>query len=345
MMQVENEVGILDNTRDFSTLANQNFAQQVPSTLMKYLEQHKETLTQPVRELWQSSGFRPSGTWADVFGGGLLGDELFMAWNYANYIEGVVAAGKKEYPIPMYVNAWQAQLQYPRPGYYPSGGPNHRNLDIWRAAGNAIDFYSADDYARDFESVLKEYNIPGNPLFIPETEPGDPAAYNVFLAFGKGAFGFSPFGVDHWEEPNTQLAKAYELIDQVKLQLFDDRPGRFMNGFVLSPERPKVTLQMGGLDLTITLDDAYYSHAKRGGGIIIMDDRNHFWGVGRGFMVAFSAASGTGQIGIGAVDKESCTNGTCSPILRLNGDETNQGKTWRFTDDEFSVEQISLFRY
>ena len=76
-----------------------------------------------------------------------------------------------------------------------------------------------------------------------------------------------------------------------------------------------------------------------------MDDRIHFWGVGRGFMVAFSAASGTGQIGIGAVDKESCTNGTCSPILRLNGDETNQGKTWRFTDDEFSVEQISLFRY
>jgi hypothetical protein len=245
----------------------------------------------------------------------------------------------------MYVNGWQAQLQYARPGFYPSGGPNHRNLDIWRAAGNAIDFYSPDDYANDFESILKGYELSYNPIFIPEARPGDPAAYNVFLAIGKGAFGFSPFGVDHWEEPNTQLSKVYDLLNQIAPMLLEDRRGRLMDGFSLSPERPKVTLQMGGLDLTVSLDDFYYSHAKAAGGIIVMDDQNHLWGVGRGFSVTFTPASGPGQIGIGGAEKEACTNGVCVPILRLNGDETNQGRAWRFPDDEFSVERISLFRY
>jgi len=61
-----------------------------------------------------------------------------MTWNYAHYIEGVAEAGKKEYPLPMYVNAWEAQLTYPRPGTYPTGGPNYRMLDVWRAAGRSI---------------------------------------------------------------------------------------------------------------------------------------------------------------------------------------------------------------
>jgi hypothetical protein len=345
MMQVENEVGILDNTRDFSPLANSNYGRQVPATFMKYLLLHKDDLSEAVRDAWQESGYLTSGTWPEVFGAGQYGDEIFMAWNYANYVESVVAAGKAEYNIPMYVNAWQAQPQYPRPGNYPSGGPNYRNLDIWRAAGTSIDFYSPDVYAHEFESGLKGYRRASNPLFIPEAEPGDPAAYNAFLAFGEGAFGFSPFGIDHWEEPNTQLASAYELIDRIKPLLLEDRPGRVMEGFSLSPERPKVTLQMGGLDLVIALDDAYYSHAKRGGGIIVMDDPNHFWAIGRGFMVTFTPANGTGSIGIAAADKDSCLDGICKPFLQLNGDETNQGRSWRFQDNEFAVGRISLYRY
>ena len=29
-----------------------------------------------------------------------------MAWNYARYINRVAEAGKKEYPVPMFVNVW-----------------------------------------------------------------------------------------------------------------------------------------------------------------------------------------------------------------------------------------------
>ena len=44
MMQVENEVGVLRDSRDRSAPANQAFAGPVPEELMDYLQQHKDTL-------------------------------------------------------------------------------------------------------------------------------------------------------------------------------------------------------------------------------------------------------------------------------------------------------------
>lgn len=345
MMQVENEVGILGSSRDFSPLANQAYGEQVPAMLMSFLEVHRDTLSPAVRQLWQTSNFRKSGTWSEVFGGGEYCDELFMTWNYAHYIEGVVAAGKKEYALPMYVNAWEAQLVNPRPGTYPTGGPNYRMLDVWRAAGKLIDFYSPDDYETEFESVLPPYELPDNPLFIPETVPGEPANYNVYLALGKGSFGFSPFGIDHWADSYAELAHTYDALDAVAPILMESHPGRIMEGFSLNAGRPSVLLQMGGLDLTVTLDDNYYSHPKVGGGIILMDDPTHLWAIGRGFQVTFGPSNKAGSIGIGAADRQVCIHGTCKTILRMNGDETKQGGAWRFPGDDIYVETISLYHY
>jgi len=47
------------------------------------------------------------GTWAQVFGEDA--DETFEAWQTATYIEQVAAAGKAEYPLPLYVNAAAAR--------------------------------------------------------------------------------------------------------------------------------------------------------------------------------------------------------------------------------------------
>ena len=46
MMQVENEVGVLRDSRDRSARANTAFAGPVPKELMNYLQQHKESLVQ-----------------------------------------------------------------------------------------------------------------------------------------------------------------------------------------------------------------------------------------------------------------------------------------------------------
>ncbi len=162
MMQVENEVGVLRDSRDRSPLANRAFAGPVPAELMNYLEAHKGSLIPEFREVWAESGYRKSGTWEQVFGPGKPADavipiqttsppmsafdhevswrqlhwpsdEIFMAWNYARYVEAVVKAGKAAYDIPMYVNVWLQQPNHAWPGTYPSGGPLPQVHDVWRA--------------------------------------------------------------------------------------------------------------------------------------------------------------------------------------------------------------------
>jgi hypothetical protein len=83
--------------------------------------------------VWDAAGAKTSGTWEEVFGKGAKADEIFMGWNYARYLNAVAEAGKKEYAIPMFVNAWIVQPEDKGPGDYPSGGPQNHMHDIWRA--------------------------------------------------------------------------------------------------------------------------------------------------------------------------------------------------------------------
>jgi hypothetical protein len=140
MMQVENEVGVLGDSRDRSPAANKAFEEQAPKQLMNYLAEHRNTLRPELKAVWEKAGGKTSGTWQQVFGGGVQTDELFMAWNYGRFLERVAAAGKTEYQLPMYVNTWLGDAD--SPGKHPSGGALPYAHDMWRAAGNAIDIYS-----------------------------------------------------------------------------------------------------------------------------------------------------------------------------------------------------------
>jgi len=84
-------------------------------------------------------------------------DEVFMAWHYACYINYVVEAGKAEYPIPMFVNAWLKQREHSWPGTYPGGGPLPQVFDIWHAGGPSIDILSPDLYRPDFAEVAEQF--------------------------------------------------------------------------------------------------------------------------------------------------------------------------------------------
>ena len=70
MIQVENEVGILGDTRDYSPVANQSFAGPVPKELMDCLLAHKDSLVPEFRDVWAANGFKTAGTWTEVFGPG-----------------------------------------------------------------------------------------------------------------------------------------------------------------------------------------------------------------------------------------------------------------------------------
>jgi beta-galactosidase GanA len=91
--------------RDFSPEAEKLFNAAVPAELLKAMGTNA-----PV-----------GGTWPEVFG--TNADEYFHAWHIARYIGQVAAAGKAEYPLPMYVNAALRAPLTPGPASkYESGG-------------------------------------------------------------------------------------------------------------------------------------------------------------------------------------------------------------------------------
>ena len=219
-IQVENEVGTMGTTRDFGPAANTAFAGPVPKELTDYLQKNKDRLRPELKKIWDAAGDRTSGTWEQVFGKNVQRpaddppvpnspnrskrpagaelfnhtDEIFMAWNYSRYIGTVAAQGKKEYPIPMYVNTWLVQPNDIGAGDYPSGGPEPLVHDIWKAGGPAIDILAPDIYLPDFAGIIKTYSRNGNPAWNPETGQN---ANNAWVGFTQlNLLCFSPMGVD-----------------------------------------------------------------------------------------------------------------------------------------------------
>jgi hypothetical protein len=199
MVQVENESGVWGGIRDYSSGAEKAFAAAVPDKLVKGL------------------GKQP-GTWREVFGDDA--DEIFQAWFIASYIEQVAAAGKRENPLPLYVNAaLRDPLNPGKPGSYESGAPTDNEIDLWKIAAPSIDIVAPDIYMPEYAKYMKViefYKRKDNPLLIPET--GNPAIYAhyVYAAIGQGAIGWAPFGLDlsryrnQTEGPETMTANAFE---------------------------------------------------------------------------------------------------------------------------------------
>ena len=348
MIQVENEVGILGDSRDRSAAANSAYAASVPRELMDSLQTHRETLIPEFRSLWEAAGGRSSGTWEEVFGRGIATDEIFMAWNYARYVGYVAAAGKAEYPLPMYANAWLSQPYFPTAGTYPSGGPLAGLIDVWRAGAPAIDILAPDLYGPDFRAWCAKCVRSGNPLFLPETEPGPEAASRVFFVLGQyDAIGFSPFGIDGpADRTGPELGRSYSVLSQIAPVILAHQGRGEMTGFFLSKDHPTAAASLGGYDLEIALDSIFGRSADSGHGLILATGPDEFLGVGTGFMVKFKPrGSGLPLAGIGRVEEGEYKDGVWKPGRRLNGDETEQGGHWRFSRFGLGIQRCTVYQY
>ena len=179
MVQVENEVGEWGGIRDYGSDAQRAFDGPVPDQL--------------VRDLGKQAG-----TWREVFGDDA--DEKFQAWFIATYVEQVAAAGKDEYPLPLYVNAALRDPFHPgKAPSYESGAPTDNNIALWKIAAPSISIIAPDIYMPEYAKymkVIEQYKGKNNALLIPET--GNAAAYAryVYAAIGQGAIGWAPFGLD-----------------------------------------------------------------------------------------------------------------------------------------------------
>jgi beta-galactosidase GanA len=346
MMQGENEVGVLGDTRDHSPQADQAFASAVPAQLTDYLKAHRDTLEPTLRALWLQNGGNTSGTWAQIFGDTARADEIFMAWNYARYVHAVAAKGKAAYNLPIYVNTWLANDDN-IPGNYPSGGPQPKVIDIWKAAGSAIDIYAPDVYDPDFAKWANRYHRPDNLLFIPETNGGKNGAANVFEAVGEhAAIGFSPFAIDGFHEGTTDLGESYSAIDAIKPILFEQQAKGNVHGFTLSKERPFAEFYMKGYVVHVSLDEIFGNHAESGYGLIIATGQDEFLGVGKGFRVLITPRSPSSfKLGYASIDEGTFKDGRWIPGRRLNGDENDQGNYWRFDPKSVKIEKAVLYHY
>ncbi len=358
MMQVENEVGVLGPSRDHSPVANQAFAGPVPKEFMDYLQKHKDTLIPELRKRWEAAGFKTSGSWEEVFGAGVETDEIFMAWNYARYVGHVAAAGKAEYPLPMFVNTWLRQGTFKpnedMPGGYPSGGPLPQVMDAWRAGGPAIDILSPDVHVPNYDDWCAWYTQSGNPLFIPESR-GDAkgVAWAIATAGKYDGIGYSPFGIDRLASPDGELGKGYQVLSQVAPLILERQGLGKVTAVLVDADAPRSKVRLG--DYTIEARFARRSQdpnapiaapVDRVAGLFIQLGPDDYVIVGRSMSVYFETATdATQSVGLATVEEGQYVDGRWVPGRRLNGDETPEWKALWFPGDRYTIQKIKLYRY
>jgi hypothetical protein len=328
MIQVENEVGMHDDSRDRSPMANQAYAGPVPKELMDYLQQHKDALIPEFRQAWDAAGFKSSGTWEEVFGKGAATEGIFMAWAYARYMDRVAEAGKKEYPLPMLANA---ALYDPGKGFAPSGGrPWDLVMDVWKAGAPRIDMLSPDIYDQpNFVMFCAKYTQSGNPLFIPETRYQMEA--RTLYAFGRhDAIGITLMGVERAETPDPEMILGYQIIRQLAPLIAKHQGDGTMSAVLLRPDDPPQKIRVGNYTVQVARlrnrPSAPQQQQGFSGAIFIEAGPDEFYAAGGNVSASFSPITpGPEQVGIGTVEEGTFVNGRWIPSRQLAGDETGEG--------------------
>lgn len=356
MVQTENEIGMLPTARDYSTLANKKFNENVPEEFINYLIKNKENLVPEFKEVWGKNGFLESGTWEEVFGKGPQTDEIFMAWYYSRFTNAIVEAGKEVYPLPMYVNA-----ALNRPGRlpgegYPSAGPLPHIMDVWKAGGPAIDFLSPDFYFPNIKHWSDLYTRQGNPLFIPEHRFDSTAAAKALFILGHyEAIGFSPFSIESTNDPEGEsLGKAYNLVNQLTPLITSNEGQNKIDGVLLDKENKENTINFGDYEFTIkhSYTLGYEANSKNdiwepAGAIIIQTGNDEFYLAGSRVVITFKNLKQP-ELNVGILKDEEgkFVNNEWKVIRHLNGDQIHQGRHIRILgSDGYRIQRFELYNY
>lgn len=354
MIQVENEIGMLPSARDYQLLAEDVFRNDIPKELLRYMKENKDKLVPEFRKIWEGNGFRTSGTWEEVFGQSLQTDEIFTAWNYAVFANKIAEVGKKVYSLPMYVNA-ALNGTGKVPGQYPSGGPLPHLMDVWKAAGNSIDFLSPDFYNPDFSHWCDLYTRQNNPLFVPEHAMDQTiAAKSIFAIANYEALGFSPFSVESTTKPEDEpLGKMYDVIGQLTPVITSNQGQGKIKGVLLSKSEPSITINFGKYEITCKHDytlswtpGARIENWPMSGAAIIQTGNDEFYFAGTGVVFTFKSAENKDlNVGLLKVDEGSFDGGEWKVSRHLNGDQTHQGRHVSIPVGEYSIQRVKLYTY
>lgn len=300
MVQIENEIGMLEDARDHSKVADGYFKAPVPEELMSCLQVHKDALHPYMSERWAANGNKAKGTWTEVFGDDIYTDEIFMAWFYARYVEKMAQSAREIYDVPLFVNA-AMNSRGRMPGEYPSAGPLAHLIDVWHAGAPSIDFISPDIYDNGFKDWVAKYHLHNNPLFIPETRHMQNNGVRAFYVLGEhDAIGISPFAIeDGSAEQGTSFVEGYEKLREMMPLITAWQGQDRMWGLLFDQQDKERVIRDGNLvmtcrhNFTLPWDPraADGSEWPEGGGIIIRLNDYEYVVAGNGIVVEFKTAS------------------------------------------------------
>ncbi len=384
MVQIENEVGVLGDSRDRSGAANEAFARPVPKELTDYLQKHRQDLLPEFRQVWEAAGYRTSGTWEEVFGKGAKADEIFMAWSYARYVNRVAEAGKREYPIPTFVNAWIVQPEDKGPGDYPSGGPQDHMHDAWRAGAPLVDMLCPDIYLPNFNELVARYSRSGNPLYVPESVADVRGAANAFYAIGQyRAMGYSPFAIDNVQrmpgfgpggagqagpQPPPDVAAlpfsiAYQTLEQLAPLILEHQAKGTIAAASLNRQNPDQEIKLGDYVLNVGLPRNRRAPSSvpdvTGYGIFMATGPDEYMLAGNSLQITFTPNTpGPPIAGIARQEAGRFENGRWVVTRYLGGDDSvlrydlaaaadvNQsGSGVRLSAPDRGIQRVKLYRY
>lgn len=369
MVQVENEVGVIPESRDHSPPAQAAFQAQVPAELMQRLSERRTMLHPELRTAWEATGARTTGTWQEVFGNTSMTDSLFMSWAYATFIEKVTAAGKAEHTLPMFTNAALIRPNY-EPGQYNSGGPLPFAIDVYKAGAPSLDFLAPDIYFEDYVNWASQYTRRENPLFVPEARGGAAGAANALYSYGTlKAIGFSPFGIDGQGvvlqgdasiglsaagEGDPAIAALYgQLAPLAPMILHKQAEGQITTVMMEGGAQRAGRGRIG--DYIVNMSRASgpkgdVNQLSRIAAMFMQTGPDEFIVVGSGdSQLSFTTdRPGAPIVGIESIDERFLKDGQMVTGRRLNGDETGQGQSLRlFSNDaaDKKVYRVRLYRY
>ena len=344
LVQVQNEVGTYGFARDYAPKAEALFNQPVPQVVLD----HKKS---PVE-------LAKTGTWKQVYGD--YADEYFHAYSIASYIEEIAKAGRAVYNLPMYVNnAIRDPLENPVKPWkenFASGGPTYDVLDIYRAAAPHIDFAGPDIYgpeSQKFTATLDRFQRPDNPLMVPEMSNASEYVRYTWQVLGRGAIGFSPFGIDYADYSNFPLGnkatdktmvepfgKIYAVFRPMERQwakwAFEGRT----YGVAEGDDRQPQTVDMKGWKATISFREWQFGESKyfkdvkdlpagtekpNGGVAIAQIGENEFIIVGQRARVKIDHAGGKPSMWARVEEGRYDPSGKWIMERNWNGDQTDYG--------------------
>jgi hypothetical protein len=356
MVQVENETGLLGDSRDRSKIAEKRFQEPVPKDILEYLQTKKDELHPEFKKRYPDIYNATAGqaTWLDVFGQKDVIDanEIFMADVFSRYIHHVASAGKAAYPIPLYANVWLniddlTSLDLSdipavvgggaNAGIYPSGGPCPHTMDVYMHNAPSLDFISPDLYFHDYETTCQNYRHGGQPLFIPEQQRSEKGARRVWSAYANYlALGCSPFGIDSLLASECAFTKHYGLIHSLRKQILDAQANRpedmlgfffddFVDGQKIKEKAWKKT--MGSFEVIV--ERAFvFGKPGPGAGMVIHQGDGKFLCAGWGFNLSFKSTNPKSTFtGVLHAEEKEVDPETCelSTLKLLGGDETRSG--------------------